>query len=121
MEQRIKAIIESLEKFVSAEFLPDDEKNPDSNLYYVQLIERESNIWEDKLNFDSRVDVLISYCDNQINIYAKISDKFVEKDFQDLINKLSKEFPISSRFSNRPSIYRFDTLNIKEENQGELN
>jgi len=115
MEKTILNIINNLEKFTFVDFDNDSIDNINSlseNHYIVQLRNNRHNIENDTKNFNSKADILISYDDVQINIYTKISEKYVESEIQNLINSLYKKFPVKNRMSNRPNIIRFDTLNL---------
>lgn len=115
MEQKLVNIINSLEKFILVDFNKDVNINDSmsSNSYIVQLQNNNHNIENDLRNFDIRADILITYDNEQINIYTKISEKYVDIDIQNLINILLNEFPVKNIMSNGPNIIRFDTFNLE--------
>lgn len=115
MEEKIKNIINSLDNFVIVDIVNQDIDDLEPKDNFVQLKINKNSMEDDLRNFDNRINVLVSYDDKQINIYARITDNYKETDMQNLINVIAKEFPIENRLSNKPSLFRFDTLNIKKD------
>ena len=93
MEERIKEIINSLDKFEIVDFSQEDVNLPTADVYYVQLREQESNLQISENNFHKRADFLITYNYNQIDIYTRITNNIPEDDTNELRKILNKNLP----------------------------